>query len=95
MIRKILVTLLVLVTIAVGGLAIFVAARQNLTFDAPYPDLSASTDSATIERGRYLVRNAAPCGACHGDPAQKEAMMAGADVPLSGGYRWPIPPGTI
>lgn len=95
MFRKILLTLVALIVIAVAGIAIFVASRQNLTFDPPYPEIAASTDSATIERGRYLVRNVAPCAGCHGDTTQHAAMMAGADVPLSGGYRWPIPPGTI
>lgn len=95
MFRRIIVSLLALVAVVVAGIAVFVAGRQNLKHDAPYPEIAAATDSATLERGRYLVRNAAPCGACHGDPAQVEAMMAGAEVPLSGGYRWPIPPGTI
>ena len=95
MLRKILLTLVALVVVAVAGLAIFIAARQNLTFDAPYPRISASTDSAVVERGRYLVRNVVNCAVCHGDTTHKAAMMAGADVPLSGGYHWTIPPGTF
>ena len=95
MLRRILAASLALVVIAVAGLAVFVAARQNLTFDAPYPPISASTDSATIERGRYLVRNVVNCASCHGDTARMADMMEGADIPLSGGYHWTIPPGTI
>jgi len=93
--RKILVTLVALVVTAVIGLAIFIAARQNLTFDAPYPPIGASTDSTTIARGRYLVRNVTNCAMCHGDTARMAAMLAGADIPLSGGYQWTIPPGTF
>lgn len=95
MFRKILLALVGLVVLAVTGIAIYVAARQNLTFDAPYPRIAASTDSATIERGRYLVRDVAPCAGCHGDTTRFAEMMTGADVPLAGGYHWAIPPGTI
>jgi mono/diheme cytochrome c family protein len=96
MLRKILAVLAVLVVVIVGGFAAWVASRQNLRFDdTPLPALAASSDSAVIARGRYLVRDAAPCAACHGDPKQKDAYLAGADVPLSGGYEWAIPPGSI
>jgi mono/diheme cytochrome c family protein len=95
MIRKALVAAgsAVLIVLAIG--AIFVAARQNLRFEAPYPEVTASTDPTVIERGRYIVRDLAPCAACHGDPAQRAAYFAGADVPLAGGYVFDIPPGRI
>jgi len=93
--RKILVALVVLVAIVVAGAATFVASRQNLKFDAPFPTVAASTDSTVIARGRYVVRTLANCYMCHGDTAQRAAFMAGADVPLSGGYHWDIPPGTF
>lgn len=72
----------------------FVASRQNLKFDTtPFPDIAASTDSAIIERGRYIVRDLAPCASCHAGPNQRTASMAGEDVPLVGGYVFEIPPG--
>jgi mono/diheme cytochrome c family protein len=77
----------------VAAIAIYVGSRQNLKFDAPYPDVAASSDSAVIARGRYVVRHLAPCADCHGDPAQAAAAQAGAEVPLSGGYVFEIPPG--
>jgi len=84
----------ILVVLAFAGLAIFVASRQHLSYDdTPLPAITASSDSAVVARGRYLVRHVAMCGACHGDPAQVEAVMIGADVPLSGGFEWKIPPG--
>ena len=86
MMRKVLLTVGIVLLVVVAGGAVFVASRQNLRFDAtPYPNVTASTDSAVIERGRYIVRDVAPCAACHGDPAQREAYKTGADVPLSGG----------
>lgn len=95
MLRKIVVALVGLLGVAVAGFTVYVATRQHLTFDAPYPRIGASSDSATIARGRYLVRDAVNCTLCHGDTTQLAAAMAGADVPLSGGFHWAIPPGTF
>src|SRR6478735_6826787 len=94
MFRKILLAAAgVLVVIIVGG-GIFVSARQNLRFDAtPYPDVVASTDSAVVARGHYIVRVVAPCAGCHGDPSQRAQYVSGADVPLVGGFDFDIPPG--
>ena len=94
MIRRLLVGLLVVGVAAVAAIVAYVGSRQNLRFDStPYPELAASTDSAVIERGRYLVRDVVVCTVCHGDPKNPESMHAGADVPLSGGRDWEIPPG--
>lgn len=94
MIRRILAGLLTLIVLVIAGFAIFVASRQNLKFGTtPCPEVTASTDTAVIARGRYLVRSVAPCAECHGDPKQLAAAMEGADVPLSGGYVFDIPPG--
>ena len=94
--RKVLLIIGIIILIIVAGGAVFVSTRQNLTFDAtPYPEVSASSDSAVIERGRYIVRNLAPCAACHADASQRQAVASGADVPLSGGFVFDIPPGKI
>ena len=91
--RKALIIVGSVLLIAIVGGAGFVATRQNLKFEAPYPEVVASTDSSIVERGRYIVRDVAPCAACHGDPAQRAAFATGADVPLSGGFVFEIPPG--
>jgi mono/diheme cytochrome c family protein len=95
MLRKILLIVgsLLLVVIAAG--AVYVGSRQNLKFDPPYPEVTASTDSAIIDRGHYVVRVIAPCAGCHGDPKQRVANAAGTEVPLVGGYTFDIPPGTF
>lgn len=95
MLRKILLSLVALVATVVAGFAIFVAGRQNLTYDPPAPAIAASTDTAVIARGRYVVRTLANCASCHGDPARRAEGEEGKDIPLSGGNRWDIPPGTI
>jgi mono/diheme cytochrome c family protein len=85
----------VLIAVVVAGASLFVASRQNLKFDAPFPAVTASTDSAVIARGHYLVRNVVNCYQCHGDTTQFAAAMEGAEIPMSGGYTWVIPPGKI
>jgi len=93
LVRKILLVIGSLLLVAIVGGAMYVGARQHLTFDAPYPHVVASTDSAVIERGRYIVRVAAPCASCHGDPARQKESMSGVEVPLIGGFAFDIPPG--
>jgi len=95
MLRNILLTLLALVALLLVVGAVFVGSRQHLRFDAPFPAVAASTDTAVIARGRYIVRDVASCATCHGDPTRRNDLMAGADVPLSGGFTWNIPPGSI
>jgi len=90
--KALIVTACVLLVITVVGGA-YVGTRQHLTFDAPYPDVVASKDSAIVERGHYIVRTVAPCASCHGDPAQRAANAQGAEVPLVGGFEFAIPPG--
>ncbi len=91
--RKALIVVGVVVVIVLTCGAVFVASRQNLKFDPPYPEVAASTDSTIVARGHYIVRNAAPCASCHGDPKQLVANSQGIDVPLIGGFVFDIPPG--
>ncbi len=95
MIRNILLGALVLFVLAFVTLAFYVGSRQNLKFDVPYVEVAASTDSAVVARGRYLVRDVVNCASCHGDTSSASiaARFAGDDIPLSGGYAWDIPPG--
>jgi mono/diheme cytochrome c family protein len=93
--RKILLGLLALVVLVVAGFAVYVASRQNLKFNPPYPEIAASTDSAVVARGQYLVRTAVNCAMCHGDTTRQADRNRGDDVPLSGGFHWDIPPGTF
>ncbi|MCB0792310.1 MAG: c-type cytochrome [Flavobacteriales bacterium] len=78
--------------------AVFVATvfgRQHLQFEAPYPDITASTDSAVIARGSYLVNGPAHCTGCHTDKAHETAFVKGEPVPLHGGMPFVLPVGTI
>gem|GEM_PF-6598956 len=92
MIKKTLLAIAVVVVFAILGFATYVGSRQHLTYDAPYPEVAASSDSAVVLRGQYVVHTLANCWMCHGDPARQRDTTT-VDIPLSGGYEWKIPPG--
>jgi mono/diheme cytochrome c family protein len=76
-------------------LTITVLCRQNLHYTAPYPNITASTDSATIARGRHLVFGAAHCINCH-SPNNPDSLVAlGQEPALTGGFAFNLPVGTI
>lgn len=93
--RKILKWIGIILLIIIVGLYITVEARQNITFDAPYPNIIASTDSAVIERGRQFVFGPAHCANCHVPEAGQAAVLRGEQVPLSGGLAFKLPLGTL
>ena len=71
------------------------AAMQHKKFDVPYPDIHASTDSAIIRRGRYLVTSVSHCAYCHGDSAKTALLHNGGIISLKGGRVFPIPLGKV
>ena len=85
--------------IALGSLIVLfviaVFALQNRTYDAPYPNIHASTDSTVIARGRHLVYGPAHCNDCHGDPDQRAKTLHGEKAALSGGFPFKLPIGII
>jgi len=93
MLRRVLLGFALLIVIVVAALTVYVGSRQHLRFDAPEPPVVASTDSAVVARGYYVVRVAGDCATCHGPPDQWDAYFAGEQVPLSGGFEFKIPPG--
>ena len=77
------------------GLSATIASRQNLHYDAPYPDIHASSDSAVIARGRHLAYSGAHCIDCHHKGNADSLIALGQDVPLTGGFEFKLPLGTI
>jgi mono/diheme cytochrome c family protein len=80
---------------AIVVLFLMIQFRWRRTFDAPTPDLKATTDSAAIERGRYLAYSAAGCAYCHLPKADWARLDAGETPPLSGGHVFPLPFGEL
>lgn len=95
MIRKILLWIGAGIVGLVVILFVTISLRWSRRFDAPYPQVAASTDSAVIARGRYLAYGPAHCSDCHTAPAEYPTLKTGARPALSGGSSFVIPPGTI
>ena len=92
---KVLKWIGILVIILVTGFVVFVYARSDRKYDAPYPDITASNDSAVIARGVYLAYGPAHCVDCHSPLSYLQQKMRGEKVPLSGGLDFVLPPGTV
>ena len=89
MIRKILKWTGIVILALVVGVATATALLQHKTFEAPYPAIKASKDSAVIARGRHLVLSAAHCADCHSPIRNVDSLLKlGQDPPLSGGYNF-------
>ena len=95
MIRKILkwtgITVLSLILI----LAIVVASRQHLQFDAPYPAITASTDSTVIAHGKEIAYGPAHCADCHYAGNADSVFKLGQEPALSGGRVFELPLGNF
>jgi mono/diheme cytochrome c family protein len=77
------------------GFFVFVSSQQGKKYDAPYPEITAVTDSAVLARGEYLVYGPAHCSGCH-SPLDKQSLLAsGEHIPLIGGFLFPLPIGNV
>ncbi len=83
--KKFLTVVLTLIGVLVLAF-VYVLLSYNQKFDVEYPDVSLSSDSATLAHGEYLVYGPAHCASCHVDISQFEAVERGERVPLSGGF---------
>ena len=77
------------------GLTLTVLARQNVTYERPYPAIAASTDSSVILKGKHLVFGAAHCADCHSRSDADSLLRLGQEVPLTGGVVFDLPVGKI
>ena len=97
---KILGAIVLLLILIVAGFYVFINTTWNKSFaDYPRPEIKASTDSAVIARGDYLVHAVAHCSICHQGgssefKSEKEIMehrQSGVGQDLIGGHVWDIP----
>ena len=81
--------------ISLLAIVVILIATVQLTwkkkFDAPYPDIKASTDSAVIARGEYIVYGPGHCAECHISQDDYEKVVKGERVPLAGGFTFKLP----
>lgn len=95
MLKKILKWTVIILLLIIITLVVTVALRQDLKYDAAYPPIKASTDSAVLARGKYLVYGPAHCADCHAPMEKHEDVNKGLEVPLSGGIVFQLPIGNI
>lgn len=81
-IAKVLVIGLLILIVVLGTT---IGMRQNLQFEAPYPDIHASTDSNIINRGKHIVYSQAHCAVCHSPQNVDSLLAAGIEPTLNGG----------
>ncbi|MCG6168063.1 hypothetical protein [Leptospira sanjuanensis] len=81
--------------IVVLGVAAATLMRQNLKYDAPYPDVTSSSDPAVIERGKHLATGPAHCVECHKNVAEVESGVPIQQASLSGGQVFALPVGNF
>src|SRR5690349_1638567 len=85
------IIVLTLIVVIAGAVTVL----NYKTYDAPYPDIHASTDSAIIARGKYLVTGPAHCADCHAPESDYAAVQKGELVSMKGGRIFDIPVGVI
>lgn len=90
-VRWVVIVLLVLII----SFVTFVEFTWDSPISAPYPDISASTDSAVIARGEYLVYGPAHCAFCHFSEDKRDDFEKGVRVTLGGGFTFDFPPAAI
>jgi len=93
--KKFLIKAILFLLLVFGIVIVYILLASNKKFDAPLPPIAASSDSAVIARGAYLVYGPAHCASCHIPKEKIEAVERGERVALSGGWEISIPPGTF
>jgi mono/diheme cytochrome c family protein len=93
--KKILKWTGIVLLVLIPALTVVVIARQNLKYDAPYPNIKASIDSMVIARGKHLIYSSAHCINCHSGMNPDSLVSLGQEVPLSGGAVFDLPLGKI
>jgi mono/diheme cytochrome c family protein len=79
----------IIIVIIIAGVSIATAMRQHVQFDAPYPDIKASNDSAVIAKGKHIVLGPGHCADCHSSiPNVDSLIKLNQEVPLSGGHEF-------
>ena len=92
MLRKILKWTGLVILFILIGVTLTVMFRQHLTYDRPFPDIKASTDSAVIARGRHIVLGPGHCVDCHSTTRNIDSVIKlGQEPALTGGIKFDLP----
>jgi len=74
---------LIIFVVLIAGIVTYALTSYKKTFEAQYPQISASQDSSIIARGKYLALGPAHCAHCHAPMSELGKVDAGDEVPLS------------
>ena len=85
----------IILLLIITGLTLTVMARQNIKYERPYPNITASADTNVILRGKHLVFGAAHCADCHSKANADSLIKLGQPVDLTGGVVFDLPVGKI
>ena len=85
----------IVLVLLIIGLFAFIQFTWDKKYDAPYPEITATTDSVVIARGKHLALGPAHCISCHVPMDKVKEAEDGKVMPLSGGWELSIPPGTF
>jgi hypothetical protein len=88
--KKVLLSILVLVVLAVAGLVVFVVTYRPAQRRAP--DLRVELTPERVEHGRYLVSHVLGCGDCHSDRDWGLYGMSDEDLSAIWAYLQTVPP---
>lgn len=81
----------IVLILAVVSIIAYVQLGWNKSFEAPYPEIVASSDPVVIERGKYLAYGPSHCASCHVPMDKIMAVDNGLQIPLSGGWEETFP----
>jgi cbb3-type cytochrome oxidase cytochrome c subunit len=96
MLRKILKWTGLTILFIVAGVAIATMLRQHLTYNAPYPNIKASTDTAVIAKGKNIALVTKGCVHCHSPINNIDSMLKmGQEPSLAGAKKFDTPFGTF
>jgi hypothetical protein len=80
----------------VSGVLLAIMSRQHLTYEAPYPNIKASTDPAVIERGKNITLVTKGCVHCHSAINNVDSLLRKGEEPsLTGAKKVETPFGTF
>jgi len=88
---KILMCGCIVLVLIIVALITYIQLSWNKSFDAPYPDITASSDPVLIERGKYLAYGPSHCASCHVPMDKIPEVDNGLQIPLSGGWEEAFP----
>lgn len=90
--KKILKWTGIVILFIISGLAVTVMGRQHLKYDAPYPNIKASTDTSIIAKGRHIVLGPGHCVDCHSPIKNVDSVLKlGQEPLLTGGFKFELP----